>query len=65
MRPRKPYKTLDEVPLGRWNLIVICLRRGYKHKAGQMLDETLAKVKDIPVFEAFQLAQKLMKEAGV
>jgi len=62
---RKPYKTIDDIPRGYFNLVIICLRRGRKEKASELLHKQLIQVKDCPQYEVFLLCRKLMNQAGV
>jgi hypothetical protein len=61
----KPYRTIDDVPLGKWNLIVIALKHNRKDLASKLFNEVLLKIKDIPQFEVFLLTRKLCQSAGI
>lgn len=62
---RKPYKTLDDVPHGKWNLIVLALKYGRTEMANRLAHGVLIQIKDIPQFEVFLLVRKLRALAGL
>jgi len=62
---KKPYKTIDNVPLGKWNLIVLAVKHNRLAMADKMFNEVLACIKDIPVFEVFMLKRKIRALAGL
>lgn len=65
MKAKKPYKTLDDVPAGKWNLIVIALKYGKYTLANRLAHSILIQIKDIPQFEVFLLVRKLRALAGL
>lgn len=65
MKAKKPYKTLNDVPHGKWNLIVIALKYGKYALANRLAHSILIQIKDIPVFEVFMLKRKLRALAGL
>jgi len=62
---RKPYKVIDDVPVSKWNLIVLAVKHGKRELADKLFNNTLAQIKDIPVFEVFMLKRKIRAEAGL
>lgn len=62
---RKPYRTLDDVPHGRWNLIVLALKYGEIALANKLAHNILIQIQVIPVFEVFMLKRKLRTLAGL
>ena len=65
MKTKKPYKTLNDVPHGKWNLIVLALKYGKYDVANRLAHSILIQIKDIPVFEVFMLKRKLRALAGL
>lgn len=65
MKTKKLYRTLDDVPVSRWNLIVIALKYGKYALADRLAHSVLIQIKDIPVFEVFMLKRKLREKAGL
>ena len=65
MKTKKLYKTLNDVPHGKWNLIVIALKYGKYDVANRLAHSILIQIKDIPVFEVFMLKRKLREKAGL
>jgi hypothetical protein len=64
-RVKKPYQTLDDVPRGNYNLVILCLKHDRTDLAEKLLRKILARIADIKVFEVYLLVRKLQKEAGV
>ena len=62
---RKQYKTLNDVPHGKWNLIALALKHGKVELANRLAHSVLIQIKDIPVFEVFMLKRKLREKAGL
>ena len=61
---KKLYKSIDSVPLGKWNMIILAIKHDKKELADKLFNETLALIKDIKSFEVFMLKRKLLTEAA-
>jgi hypothetical protein len=65
MTARKPYRTIDDVPVGHMDLIVLCIKRKRLDIAERLARSLFGQIQEMPVYQMYQLRTKWFQLAAV